>query len=114
MKNRKDKTDYAIMAVTHALDLLEQFGGAHDEFGLTELSKRLKLHKNNVFRLLTTLESHGYIEQNRHTSNYRLGLRPLEISQAFIRHSGLLGRARPVLEQLTAACNETTLLAVLK
>lgn len=100
MKNRKEKTDYAIIAVTHALDLLEQFGGVHDEFSLTELGKRLKLHKNNMFRLLATLEAHGYIEHSRLTANYRLGHKALTLSQTFIRQAGLLSRARPVLEQL--------------
>lgn len=60
---RKDKAEYIIQAVSHALDLLEQFHDDVDELGVTELSKRLKLHKNNVFRLLATLESRGYIEQ---------------------------------------------------
>jgi len=43
----------------HALDLLEQFHEMLDELGVTELSKRLKLHKNNVFRLLATSSPGG-------------------------------------------------------
>ena len=74
---KKEKTDYVIQSVYHALDLLEQFNGEVDELGVTELSKRLKLHKNNVFRLLATLESRNYIEQNKVTENYRLGLKTL-------------------------------------
>ena len=46
---RREKTNYIIQSVSHALDVLEQFSGEHDELGVTELSKRLKLHKNNVF-----------------------------------------------------------------
>ena len=62
---RREKSNYIIQSVSHALDVLEQFFGDADELGVTELSKRLKLHKNNVFRLLATLESRGYIEQNQ-------------------------------------------------
>ena len=69
---RREKSNYVIQAVAHALDVLEQFHG-DGELGVTELSKRLKLHKNNVFRILATLEARGYIEQNRSTENYRLG-----------------------------------------
>ena len=87
---KKEKSEYLIQAVSHALDLLEQFHGETDELGVTELSKRLKLHKNNVFRLLATLESRGYIEQNRVTENYRLGLKTLELGQTFIKQMGLL------------------------
>ncbi|HEY5974845.1 MAG TPA: IclR family transcriptional regulator [Geobacteraceae bacterium] len=111
---KKEKSEYIIQAVDHALDLLEQFHDDVDELGVTELSKRLKLHKNNVFRLLATLESRGYIEQNRVTENYRLGLKTLELGQTFIKQMGLLRQSRPVLEALVKECNETTYVAILK
>lgn len=111
---KKEKSEYLIQAVSHALDLLEQFHDEVDELGVTELSKRLKLHKNNVFRLLATLESRGYIEQNRVTENYRLGLKTLELGQTFIKQMGLLRQAKPVLEELVKKCNETSYVAILK
>jgi DNA-binding IclR family transcriptional regulator len=111
---KKEKIDYLIQSVSHALDLLEQFRDDVDELGVTELSKRLNLHKNNVFRLLATLESRNYIEQNKVTENYRLGLKTLELGQTFIKQMGLLRQARPILERLVRECNETTYVAVLK
>lgn len=111
---KKEKSEYIIQAVSHALDLLEQFHGEVDELGVTELSKRLKLHKNNVFRLLATLESRGYIEQNRATENYRLGLKSLELGQTFIKQMGLLRQAKPILEKVVGACNETSYVAIFK
>src|SRR5512146_3159887 len=111
---RREKSNYVIQAVSHALDVLEQFRDHDEELGVTELSKRLKLHKNNVFRLLATLESRNYIEQNRVTENYRLGLKTLELGQTFIKQMGLLRQSRPVLEALVKECNETTDLAILK
>jgi DNA-binding IclR family transcriptional regulator len=62
---KKEKSEYLIQSVSHALDLLEQFHDDVDELGVTELSKRLQLHKNNVFRLLATLESRGYLSRTR-------------------------------------------------
>jgi IclR family KDG regulon transcriptional repressor len=112
---KKEKSEYMIQAVSHALDLLEQFHGEDvDELGVTELSKRLKLHKNNVFRLLATLEFRGYIEQNKATENYRLGLKSLELGQTFIKKMGLLHQAKPVLENLVERCNETSYVAIFK
>jgi len=111
---KKDKSEYIIQAVSHALDLLEQFHDDIDELGVTELSKRLKLHKNNVFRLLATLESRGYIEQNKATENYRLGLKALELGQTFIKQMGLLRQAKPILDQMVEACNETSYVAIYK
>lgn len=111
---KKEKSEYLIQSVSHALDLLEQFHDEVDELGVTELSKRLQLHKNNVFRLLATLESRGYIEQNKVTENYRLGLKTLELGQTFVKQMGLLRQSRPVLEEVVRECNETSYVAILK
>src|SRR3970040_2155669 len=111
---RREKSDYAIQSVSHALDVLEQFFGGPGEIGVTELSKRLKLHKNNVSRLLATLESRGYIEQNRATENYRLGIRCLQLGQSYVQHMGLLRQARPIMAELVRQVRETTYLAVLR
>src|SRR5262245_57818209 len=111
---RREKSNYIIQSVSHALDVLEQFSGEAEELGVTELSKRLKLHKNNVFRLLATLESRGYIEQNRTTENYRLGIRCLQLGQSYVQHMGLLRQARPIMTDLVRQVRETTYLAVLR
>lgn len=110
----KQKADYEIKSVSNALDILEAFTGDDAELGVTELGKRLDLHKNNVFRLLATLELSGYIEQNRITENYRLGLKPLELGKAFQRHCGLTSQSKEVLKSLVAVCNETASIGVFR
>jgi DNA-binding IclR family transcriptional regulator len=113
MNNKRDKANYTILAVSHALDLLELFDGDHDEFGVDELCGHLKMYKNNVLRLLATLESRNYVERENNTAHYRLGLKALELGQVCLCQSRLIRRARPVLEQLTQNCNETSMLTVL-
>jgi len=113
-QTKRKKTDYIIQSVDHALDVLEAFHAEEDELGITELSRRLKLHKNNIFRILATLENRGYIEQNRTTDNYRLGLGTLELGQTYIRHTGLLRIARPVMEELNNKVNENVYIGILK
>src|SRR5262245_59852411 len=108
---RREKTNYIIQSVSHALDVLEQFSGEHDELGVTELSKRLKLHKNNVFRLLATLESRGYIEQNKATENYRLGIGCLQLGQTYVTQMGLLRQAHPIIESLADDASGTAFAA---
>ncbi len=110
---RREKSNYTIQTVSHALDVLEQFY-TDDELGVTELSKRLKLHKNNVFRILATLEARGYIEQNKATENYRLGTRCLQLGQAYIHHMGLLRQARPIMAEVVKACHESAYVAVMR
>jgi DNA-binding IclR family transcriptional regulator len=111
---RRERANYIIQSVSHALDVLEQFGDDQEELGVTELSKRLKLHKNNVFRLLATLESRGYIEQNRSTENYRLGIRCLQLGQTCLNQMGLLRQAHPVVKSIAREANETAFVAVLR
>jgi len=72
MKMERDRSSYHIRTVSRAIDVLEQFHGDHAELGVTALSKNLSLGKNNVFRLLATLASRDYVEQNPETGSYRL------------------------------------------
>ena len=111
---RREKSNYVIQSVSHAFDVLEQFNGNVDEIGVTELSKRLKLHKNNVFRVLATLEARGYIEQNKATENYRLGLKCLQIGQIFIHQMGLLLQAKATLRELVKTTKESAFVAIRK
>ena len=109
----KPKSDYSIQTVSNALRMLESFRG-EDELGVSELARGLQLHKNNAFRLLATLEEHGYIEQSTDNDRYRLGTRCLELGQVYIGSQSLLQRARPVLRELVLKVGETAHLAVLR
>jgi DNA-binding IclR family transcriptional regulator len=109
---RREKTNYVIQSVAHSLDVLEQFFGEADELGVTDLSKLLKLHKNNVFRLLATLEARGYIEQNRSTENYRIGIKCLHLGRRYIHHMGLVKQARPILAEVAKRCHESVFVAI--
>jgi DNA-binding IclR family transcriptional regulator len=111
---KREKVNYTIQSVSHALDILESFTRTEDELGVTELSKRLGLHKNNIFRLLATLEHRGYIEQNKSTENYRLGPRTLQLGAIFIEQRECRRQARPILENLMTASGETAVVAVLR
>jgi DNA-binding IclR family transcriptional regulator len=111
---KREKANYMIQSVSHALDVLEELAKALGEVGVTELSKRLRLHKNNVFRLLATLELRGYAEQNRETEDYRLGVKALQLGQAYLNQSKLVARAQPILRSLSENTGETVSLAVLQ
>lgn len=111
---RREKINYLIQSVSHAIDVLEEFKGTQEELGVTDLSKKLKLHKNNIFRILATLEARGYIEQNRATENYRLGIKCLELGQAYIRQMGLVRQAKPVLERISRETGETAYISILR
>lgn len=105
-----------VQSVQHALELFEVFRTSEkkEEFGVTELSKTLGLHKNNVFRLLATLESRGYIEQNLNTENYRLGIGIFNLGQKFINKQGILKLSKPFMEKIVEKINESVYIGILR
>lgn len=110
---RKEKKDYLIQSVSLACTLLEQFGGAASELKISELSRLLCVSKNNVFRLLATLESHNFIEKNSKSGAYQLGLTSLKLGESCIKSRRLLQEARHSLEAVSRQSTETAFLAVL-
>lgn len=111
---KREKVNYMILSVTHALDVLEELAKGPGEIGVTELSKSLKLHKNNVFRILATLGLRSYVEQNADTENYRLGPKAAHLGQAYEAQNDLLSRAMPILKALAELSGETVSLALLR
>jgi DNA-binding IclR family transcriptional regulator len=109
----KPKSEYAIQTVSNALRMLEVFH-TEAEMGVSDLARRLDLHKNNAFRLLATLELAGYIQQAPETELYHLGPRCLELGHAFARSHTLMSQARPMLEELARSVGETAHLGVLR
>ena len=108
----KPKSEYAIQTVANALRMLEVFH-AEDSMGVSDLARHLKLHKNNTFRLLATLELAGYMQKSPETDLYHLGPRCLELGEAYSRAHPLMLQARPILEGLAADLGETAHLAEL-
>lgn len=105
-----------VQSVCHALQLFEVFrlSDKSEEYGVTQLSKTLGLHKNNVFRLLATLESRGYIEQNKSTENYRLGIEIFNLGQKFVNKLSLLKLAKPFMEKIVNETNESVYVGILR
>ncbi len=109
---RKEKNEYIIQSVSFACSLLEQFHGEVRELNLTELSRLLRISKNNVFRLLATLEARNFIERNPSSGAYRLGLTTLRMGEAYVRSKRLVQEAHPFLEDVSRQSLETVFLGV--
>src|SRR6185369_3015413 len=106
--------NYIIQTVSRALDLLEQFQEGDAELGITDLSNRMHLQKNNVFRLVATLKAKDYIELNTSTGKYRLGIKSRALGQAATQQNDFANHARPFLLNLNHMCHETCYFSVIK
>jgi len=107
MKKKGAKT-----SVEKALDLIEALK-EKDNLGVTELSGILGLNKNNVFRILATLEVKGIIEQDKETGHYKLGMKLLSLEHAYIKNLYFLKKARPFMRSLRNNTGESVYISVL-
>jgi DNA-binding IclR family transcriptional regulator len=106
------RTNYNIQAVDKALDLLSAICDDGGEVRLIELSRRLGLNKENVFRLLATLENRGLVARGDDVHKYRLGVSAYEMGQKLLLGMGLVRKSRPVMEWLARECGESVYLVV--
>jgi DNA-binding IclR family transcriptional regulator len=103
----------AVRSVDRAAALLLALGESQGEAGVTELARRLGLHKSTASRLLATLERRGLVEQDGESGKYRLGLVVIRLAERAERTLDLRGIAMPELERVARLTRETVSLAVL-
>lgn len=101
-----------IKSVLRALSLLTAFSVQEPEISVTELARRLHMHKSTVSRLLATLEREGFVRKDPETGKYALGFRLLELASCVVARMDLRQVAHPVLVDLARACEETVNLAI--
>jgi IclR family KDG regulon transcriptional repressor len=101
-----------VQSVERAIVIIEELAKENDGFGVTELSRRLNLHKSTVYRLLSTLVTLGYAEQNPETEKYRLGMKLLYLGGVILERMDLRHEAHDLLKQLSQDVNETVHLVV--
>src|SRR5207249_2963170 len=95
-----------VQSLDRALEILRLLG-SEPEMRVTDLARRLEVHKSTVFRLLSTLQEHGLVDQNPTTERYRLGYGLVRLAGAVVAELDLARASRSVLEQLAFRTGET-------
>ncbi|HCA86469.1 MAG TPA: IclR family transcriptional regulator, partial [Streptomyces sp.] len=111
MPNNLPRTDGA-SSVAHALRTLLYLRG-RDSVRLTDVSEHLGVARSTAHRLLSTLREHGFVEQEPGGRRYRLGPALQALARGVNDERSLIRIARPHLEALRDAAEETTNLLVL-
>jgi DNA-binding IclR family transcriptional regulator len=101
-----------VQSVDRALQLLAVVAAAAPR-GETAavLASQCDINRATAWRLLATLEAHGLVERDPSTNRYKIGLALIRMSAA-VGYDGLVRRARPILERVSAQTGETADLAV--
>jgi DNA-binding IclR family transcriptional regulator len=102
-----------VQSVARAAGILELLAQESGELGVTELGRRLGVHKATASRLLSTLAEHGLVERHPATDKYRLGFGLIHLAGVAMAGLDLVQQARPILEELAEKTSETVNLAVL-
>jgi DNA-binding IclR family transcriptional regulator len=103
---------YRVQSVERALQLLGAFNQDERQLGLAELAERVAIPRPTAFRLLSTLESQGFVR--RIGTDYSLGFRCFVLGNVVKADLTIEREAMPILEALRDATGETTQLGVLE
>jgi DNA-binding IclR family transcriptional regulator len=105
-RNAKLKT------VEKALMLLETMAEHNAPLSLTQVVQITNLSFSTAYRLMNTLLLNGFVEREKATEHYKLGLKTFLVGNAALQNIESRSVALPYLSQLAHACCETVYLAV--
>lgn len=111
---KKDGADApgTVQALDRALDLLDLLA-ARPGLTLSEVAEASGQAPSTVHRVLHTLARRGMVESDPATQAWNIGAATFRLGSAFMRRSGLVERARPILRALMRHTGETANLGIL-
>jgi DNA-binding IclR family transcriptional regulator len=98
--------------VDRAARVLECFSRRTPELSLPQVAGQLKLPKATTFRILANLVNQGLLDVNPATNVYTLGLSTLRFADDLLGSIGIRTSARPVMQAIRDAVNETVVLSI--
>ena len=96
------------------LKILELFTVHHPKWGITEISKKLKLNKSSVFRILQTLEDRGYVRQDPVDRGYMLTAKFLGLGTVIASQMDIFIQSKDGIDYLWKKTQGTISLRVLE
>lgn len=103
---------YNVQVLERTIKVTEAMAKYPYGMALTDISKDTGLNKSTVFRILATLQNHGYIMQDN-DGKYKLGYKFLELSSAVLDRLDIRKIAHPYLEELSKITGEVVHLVIL-
>ena len=105
--SRKDFVE----ALARGLEVIRSFDRLHVKQTISQISERTMLARPTVLRLLLTLEELGYVRSQ--DNHYSLTPKVVDLGMAYVSALGLYGVAKPHLENLSKAIDQTVSIAEL-
>jgi IclR family acetate operon transcriptional repressor len=102
-----------VQSVERAVAVLRTLAAEAAPMRLADVQRKTGLQKTIAFRLLKTLESAGFVEQEPTTGRFHIGVGAFEVGQAYPRAGSLILRIRPHLQRFVEGSPHTAYLATL-
>jgi IclR family acetate operon transcriptional repressor len=80
--------------------------------GVSDVADRLKVDPSTAYRLLTTLQSHGFVAQDSDTKKYAIGYGILEVASGILSRLSIVEIVQPHLRAIASSTGENTHIAV--
>jgi len=112
-KKRDEGDTGFVNSLSRGLAILESFDAETPALGIAEISRKTRLPKSTVHRLIQTLCKLNYVISVSSSNKYMLGPRVLNLGYSVLSSLELREVARPYLERLSKSVGETVNLAIL-
>lgn len=107
------KTQAGVASVERALTILDSFRDGDGLISLEEISRRTKLYKSTILRLLETLEGRDYVVRTG-SGKYHVGPKSLRLAKLYQNAIQPADVILPVLRELSRATGESTSYNILR
>lgn len=99
-------------SVERLLSILEFIANQPNVVSLATVSKELNIPKTTALRLLEKLVARGYLEYEKQTEEYSIGLASILLSMTALTKIEIVETSIPYLKELSAVTQETSFLGV--
>jgi DNA-binding IclR family transcriptional regulator len=107
------KDRYLINSIIRASNILRCLSEEKTHFKISEIAHQLQLDRSTTYRILLSLEKCGFVEKDKKTGEYSLGVATFETGNTYLRRMDFIQISKPIMADLALEVQETVHLAVL-
>ncbi|MBE7635454.1 helix-turn-helix domain-containing protein [Sneathiella sp. P13V-1] len=101
-----------VQSLTRALSLMNAISQTPNGIKLTDLARKVGLAASTAHRLLTTLQEQRYVQYDRDTNFWQIGIQAFVTGNGFLSSRDLVSVARPIMRRMMEESGETINLAI--
>ncbi len=111
MHRKREKNEYIVHNVELAFDILFLLA-RYNNLTLREIEDKLNVYSYQIEKILDILSRRGYVQFDKKTETYSLGIKNFEIGHSYLTHIEIRKQAKPFLQKLGVYVKENVYLAV--